>query len=79
MIDINEAGGKELMTPLHLATTGSYYRIVHYLIDKGADLFALNSFGKSPFSVINNNLLMIKILKKAQVSSTKNFFGNQNQ
>ena len=69
--DINEPGGKEMMTPLHLATTGSYYRIVHQLIENGADLFALNALGKDPFTSISNNLLMIKILKKAQVSQTK--------
>lgn len=74
LIDINAPGGKERLTPLHLATMGSYYRIVNFLIDHGADQFARNSYGKNPFTAINNNLLMIKMLKKAQLTQTRRLF-----
>ena len=54
-----------MSTPLHLATNGSYYKIVNFLIASGGDLFARNTLGKNPFTQVNNNLLMIKMLKKA--------------
>ena len=67
-IDINTQGGPDRNTPLHLAALGSYtsnYKIVNLLIDQGANLFMYNINLKTPFSVVSNNLLMIKILKKA--------------
>ena len=62
-INIDHQGGPDRCTALHLAATGSYYRIVNYLIDNGADLFIYNIHGKTPYTNITNNFLMIKILK----------------
>ena len=50
---------------MHLASYGSYYRIASLLIDNKADLFLQNVHGKTALTNINNNLLMIKLLKKA--------------
>ena len=51
----------------------SYYRIVNMLINKKADLFIKNSKGKTALTGVNNNLLMIKVLKKAEVNSCISF------
>ena len=64
-VDIDCQGGLQRWTALHLATFGSYYRITSLLIENKADLFISNVTGKSPFTHINNNLLMVKIVKKA--------------
>ena len=39
------------------------------LINRKADLFLKNLKGKTPMTGVNNNLLMIKILKKAEIFS----------
>lgn len=62
-INIDFQGGPDRCTALHLAASGSFYRIVNYLIDNGADLFVYNLQGKTPYTNITNNFLMIKILK----------------
>lgn len=62
------------MAPLHIAATFSYYRIVGLLIDNSADLFVRDIFDKTPFSSVTNNLLMIKLLKKAEIAYVRNLF-----
>lgn len=52
---------------MHIAASGSYYRIVNLLVFKNADLTIRNLRGFTPLSSISNNLLMIKILKKAEI------------
>lgn len=66
-VDIDLAGGVELWTPLHISAYSSYYRIVNLLLQNKSDLFLRNVKGKTPMGSINNNLLMIKILKKAEI------------
>lgn len=68
-LDIDIYGGEEKWTSLHIAATSSYYRIVNMLIAKKADLFLKNVRGKTPMTSVNNNLLMIKVLKKAEIQS----------
>lgn len=65
-IDIDVQGGTDGLTALTIATGNSYYDIVNLLLDHKADLFSLNNEGKSAFTNINNNLLMIKLLKKEE-------------
>ena len=48
----------------------SYYDIVEIIVEHGADLLVRNGAGQTPLSSINNNLLMIKLLKKCE----KEFF-----
>eukprot|EP00347_Sterkiella_histriomuscorum_P022013 403331989 len=76
-VDLNNQGGTDRLTPLHLAASGSYitnYKIVNILIENGADLFIQNIYQKTPFNCVSNNLLMLKLLKKAQVKRTKLIF-----
>lgn len=70
---VNMQGGMEKWTPLHIAAYASYYRIVTLLINNHADMFLRNLKGKTPLGSINNNLLMIKILKKAEIASAYKF------
>jgi ankyrin repeat protein len=56
------------MTPLHLACCSNYYRIVNSLIEAKSDMFSYNSEGKTPFTIINNNMLMLKLIRKAMVA-----------
>lgn len=70
-LDLNSLGGPIDMTPLHLACCGNYYRIVNSLIQAKVDLFAYNAEGKTPFTIINNNMLMLKLIKKAMVASVR--------
>jgi ankyrin repeat protein len=60
-------GGSERWTPLHIASYASFYRIVNLLLQSEANLFVRNAKGKTPLGNINNNLLMIKILKKSEI------------
>ncbi len=56
------------MSPLHIACCANYYRIVNSLIQAKADLFVYNADGKTPFTIINNNMLMLKLIKKAMIA-----------
>lgn len=66
-LNVDNYGGQERWTALHLASYSSYYRIVSLLLGKRADIFIRNGKGKTPLSNISNNLLMIKLLKKAEI------------
>jgi ankyrin repeat protein len=48
-----------------LACNSNLYRIVNLLISHKADLFVQNSDGKTALTIISNNLLMLKLIKKA--------------
>lgn len=52
------------MTALHIASDNNFYDIVDLLFQYKADLFTKDDRGNTPFTGINNNLLMIKLLKK---------------
>jgi ankyrin repeat protein len=69
-VNINCLGGPENQSCLHLAAQNSFYDIVELLVDHGADTFIRNKKYQTPLSSINNNLLMIKLLKKCE----KGFF-----
>jgi hypothetical protein len=51
---------------------------VNALLNNGADLFIRNSKGYTPLSSINNNLLMIKLLKKAEILQAIGVLQNRN-
>lgn len=53
---------------MHIATFASYYKIVNLLVENGADLFVRNGKNLTAHNCITNNLLMIKILKKAEIN-----------
>ena len=67
-LDIDARGGPDLLSALQLASQSSLFDIVTLLIDHEADLFAQSIDGKSAFSGVKNNLLMIKLLKKEEKS-----------
>jgi ankyrin repeat protein len=46
----------------------SNYDTVSVLCENGSDLFARNKSGKTPFTSVGNNLLMVKMLKKYEKS-----------
>lgn len=74
MADIDIQGGPLNTTAIHLAAGTSLYRIAHVLIANEANLFLTNSDGKTPITAVGNNILMIKILKKAMNSFLKERF-----
>ena len=65
-VEIDAMGGVDKLTPLHLAASNSYYDIVDALFQYKANLFAQNRDGATVFTAIQNNLLMIKLLKKEE-------------
>ncbi|TNV86312.1 hypothetical protein FGO68_gene14153 [Halteria grandinella] len=73
-VDINKCGGPQLNTPLHIACTTNLYRIVNLLLAYRADLFTQNLDGKTPLTIIQNNFLMLKLLKKAVTHSVRDIF-----
>lgn len=67
-------GGGQSMTALQIACCSNLYRIVYLLITSGADLFVPNIDGKTSLTVIHNNLLMMKIIKKAMIHYLRTAF-----
>ena len=65
-VDIDATGGSNNVTALHLASENNFYDIVDLLFQYKADIFQEDERGNTPFTGINNNLLMIKLLKKEQ-------------
>lgn len=63
-VDIDAPGGPKNVTALHIASENNFYDIVEILFEYKADLFRQDDKGNTPFTGINNNLLMIKLLKK---------------
>jgi ankyrin repeat protein len=53
-------------TALHLAVQVSCYEAVCYLCKFGADVFKRNNQNQTPFTQIQNNLLLLKLLKKQE-------------
>lgn len=61
-------------TPLQVACTLNLYRIVNLLIAYRADLFIQNIDGKTALTIIQNNFLMLKLIKKAVTTSVRDQF-----
>lgn len=52
--DVN-ARDTESWTPLHAAATCGHLHLVRYLIDKGADLLAVNADGNMPYDICEDD------------------------
>ncbi len=63
-----------MMSALQIACCSNLYRIVYQLIFAKADLFQPNADGKTALTVIHNNLLMMKIIKKAMIQNLRGIF-----
>jgi ankyrin repeat protein len=59
---------------LQLACNTNLYRIVNLLISHKADLFVPNVEGKTALTIISNNFLMLKIIKKAVTAAVRDLF-----
>lgn len=65
-VDIDAIGGTDRLTCLHLASMNAFYDIVDLLFQHKANMFEPNAEGKTVFTSVQNNLLMIKLLKKEE-------------
>ena len=65
-IDLNMKGGYGQNTAYHLAATRTNFEILFELDRQGADVFIRNKDNKTCFQLVNNNLLMLKIVKKIE-------------
>ena len=65
-------GGKENLSPLHLASIYNYKEIVFLLLESGANLFLRNSFNRLPFSYCTNNMFLTKIFKNFEKKFLQN-------
>lgn len=65
-IDVNQIGGQWRNTAFHLAGMRSRFDIMYLLQSYGADIFVRSREGKTCFHYVNNNLLMLKIVKKLE-------------
>lgn len=66
-IKINSQGGFGQNSALHMAAHKANYRIIYELEKWGADLFLRNLDNKTPFQIVPNHLLLLKIIKKLEV------------
>lgn len=62
------------MSALQLACCSNLYRVVCLLIYHKADPFVQNAEGKSAFTIIQNNLLMMKLVKRSMISFVRDIF-----
>ena len=65
-IDLDLKGGYGLNTAYHLAATRTNFDILYELDKFGADIYSRNKENKTAFQLVNNNLLMLKIVKKIE-------------
>jgi len=65
-IDMNATGSFWKNTAFHIAGMRSKYEIMYMLDQYGADVFVRSRDGKTCFQYVNNNLLMLKIVKKVE-------------
>ena len=64
-IDVNVTDD-DMNTPLHIAYCFGHTQIAQYLIQHGADVYAVNSDGHTPYEYIDGNPGWIKVSKCAQ-------------
>ena len=65
-IDVNVTNNDSLYTPLHLAYLCGHTQIAQYLIQHGADVYAVNSNGHSPYEYIDGDPDYIKMSERIQ-------------
>ena len=65
-IDVNVTDDKYLYTPLHMACAYGHTQIAQYLIQHGADEYAVNSNGHTPYEYIDGDPDAIKNLELYQ-------------
>lgn len=63
---MNATGSFWKNTAFHIAGMRSKYEIMYILNEYGADIFVRSRDGKTCFQYVNNNLLMLKIVKKLE-------------
>ena len=59
-------GGLGQHTSFHFAATRSNFDVVFLLDNYGADIFQKNREQKTCYNQVNNNLLMLKLVKKLE-------------
>ena len=59
-IDVNVTDDDELRTPLHLAYLTGHTQIAQYLIQHGADVYAVDKYGLTPYEYIDGDPDSIK-------------------
>ena len=64
-IDVNVTDD-DLWTPLHLAYLYGHTQIAQYLIQHGADVYAVDSYGQTPYEYIDGEADCIKCSKVLQ-------------
>ena len=64
--DLNLRTGIGLNTAFHIAAAKTNFAVLYELDRWGADIFMRNKENKTSFQVVNNNLLMLKIVKKLE-------------
>ena len=65
-VDLSAFCGMERQTPMHLAAQSNSHEILQLLLDEKPDLFLENSKNERPFNAVDNNLLMLKLIKKEE-------------
>ena len=65
-IDVNVTTDNTLRTPLHIAYLCGHTQIAQYLLQHGADMYAVDSVGSTPHEYINGHPHFINISKIAQ-------------
>jgi arginine decarboxylase-like protein len=64
--DLDARGGFGQNSAFHFAAIRTNFDALYELDTWGADIFNINREGKTCFNLVNNNLLMLKIVKKLE-------------
>ena len=64
--DLNFRTGIGMNTAFHIAAAKTNFQVLFELDKHGANIFIRNKENKTCFQVVNNNLLMLKIVKKME-------------
>ena len=66
-IDMDSKGGFGQNTAFHFAATRTNFEAIFVLDQWGADIFMKNRENRTCFQLVNNNLLMLKVVKKIEI------------
>jgi len=63
---IDQRGGSCYNTACHIAAAKTNFNVLFELVKGGANIFRRNRENKTVYQLVNNNLLMLKIVKKIE-------------
>lgn|GEM_PF-1824762 len=72
-LNINEPGSKSGKTAAHVAANGSHFKVMYWLLEKGANFYYKDSTGKTAFDYLQQNELASPALNP-QITGDRQYF-----